>query len=71
MIEFIKNMFSGNSEVSSKRVAGIIALFNAIIIGYISIYNKQVPQYVFDGLLMYSASILATTVITTMFQKKN
>lgn len=71
MIEYIKKMLSDNSEVSSKRIAGFIALLNAIAIGYIAIYNKNVPQYVFEGLLMFSGSVLAATVITTMFQKKS
>lgn len=71
MMEFIKKMFSDSSEVSSKRVAGIFTLVNAIIIGYISLYKKDGNQYVFDGLLMYSASMLAATVVTSLFQKQN
>ena len=71
MMEFIRKMFSDSSEVSSKRVAGIFTLVNAIVIGYISLYKKDGPQYVFDGLLMYSASMLAATVVTSLFQKKN
>lgn len=70
MMKFIKDMFSENSEASSKRVAGIFALVNAVVFGYVALF-KAVPQWVFEGLLMYSASILATTIVTSIFQKKS
>ena len=70
MKQFLKNMLSTSEEVSSKRVAGFVALLNAITIGYISIF-KPVPQFVFDGLLMFSGSVLAATVVSNLFQKKD
>lgn len=70
MKKFLKDMFSASEEVSSKRVAGFIALINAIAIGYIAIF-KPIPQFVFDGLLMFSGSVLAATVVTNLFQKKD
>lgn len=66
MIKFIKDMFSGGSEVSSKRVAGIFALLCAII----GIYGSLIAQTAFDSLLMYSATLLSASVVTTIFQKK-
>lgn len=66
MIKFIKDMFSGGSEVSSKRVAGILALLCAII----GIFGAFISQTAFDSLLMYSATLLSASVVTTIFNKK-
>jgi hypothetical protein len=66
MIKFIKDMFSGSGEVSSKRVAGILALLCAII----GIYCALLPQTAFDSLLMYSATLLSASVVTSIFNKK-
>ena len=53
MIKFIKDMFSGSGEVSSKRVAGMFALVSAII----GIFCSLIAQIAFDSLLMYSATL--------------
>lgn len=66
MIKFIKDMFSGGSEVSSKRVAGVFALICAII----GIFGALIAQTAFDSLLMYSATLLSASVVTTIFNKK-
>lgn len=66
MMKFIKDMFSGGSEVSSKRVAGILALLCAII----GIFGAFIAQTAFDSLLMYSATLLSASVVTTIFNKK-
>lgn len=66
MIKFIKDMFSGSNEVSSKRVAGILALLCAII----GIYCALLSQTAFDSLLMYSATLLSASVVTSIFNKK-
>lgn len=66
MIKFIKDMLSNGSEVSSKRVAGILALLCAII----GIFGSLIAQTAFDSLLMYSATLLSASVVTTIFQKK-
>ena len=66
MIKFIKDMFSGGSEVSSKRVAGIISLLCAIT----GIFTALLSQLAFDSLLMYSATLLSASVVTTIFNKK-
>jgi len=65
-MKFIKDMFSGGSEVSSKRVAGILALVCAII----GIFGALIAQSAFDSLLMYSATLLSASVVTTIFNKK-
>jgi hypothetical protein len=66
MIKFIKDMFSTGDEVSSKRVAGILALLCAII----GIYCALLSQTAFDSLLMYSATLLSASVVTSIFNKK-
>jgi hypothetical protein len=66
MIKFIKDMFSGTGEVSSKRVAGILALLSAII----GIFCALIAQTAFDSLLMYSATLLSASVVTSIFNKK-
>jgi len=59
-------MFSGSEEVSSKRVAGLLALLCAIT----GIFTALLSQTAFDSLLMYSATLLSASVVTTIFNKK-
>ena len=66
MMKFIKDMFSGSGEVSSKRVAGLLALLCAII----GIFCALLAQTAFDSLLMYSATLLSASIVTTIFNKK-
>lgn len=66
MIQFLKNMVSGGSEVSSKRVAGLAALIAALIGKYTHLLDKDA----FEALLMYSATLLSASVVTTIFNKK-
>lgn len=67
MIEFLKNMVSGGSEVSSKRVAGIAAFLAAVVGKYSHLLDKDA----FEALLMYSATLLSASVVTTIFNKKS
>lgn len=66
MIEFLKQMVSGGSEVSSKRVAGLAAFLCAVIGKYAHLLDKDA----FEALLMYSATLLSASVVTTIFSKK-
>jgi len=67
MIEFLKNMVSGGSEVSSKRVAGLAAFLAAVVGKYAHLLDKDA----FEALLMYSATLLSAGVVTTIFSKKS
>jgi hypothetical protein len=67
MIEFLKNMVSGGSEVSSKRVAGIAAFLAAVIGKYAHLLDKDA----FEALLMYSGTMLSASIVTTIFSKKS
>jgi hypothetical protein len=66
MIDFLKKMVSEGSEVSSKRVAGAFALIAAII----GIYSNLLKENAFEALLMYSATLLSASVVTSIFNKK-
>lgn len=66
MKKFIKDMFSGSEEVSSKRVAGLFSLLFAII----GIFTALLSQLAFEALLMYSATLLSASVVTSIFNKK-
>ena len=66
MISFLKKMVSESSEVSSKRVAGAFALISAIV----GIYTHLLTQDSFEALLMYSATLLSASVVTSIFNKK-
>ena len=68
MKEYIKKMLSGKDDTSSKRFAGIFTMINAVWIGYIT-PKYSIPQYVFEGLLMFSASMLGATLFEGMFNK--
>ena len=59
-------MFSGGSEVSSKRVAGIVALVSAIIGAFCALLS----QTMVDSFLMYSATLLSASIVTSIFNKK-
>ena len=65
-MKFIKDMFSSGDEVSSKRVAGIFALLFAAV----GVFSKLISQEVFEGFLMYSATLLSASVVTSIFNKK-
>jgi hypothetical protein len=67
MIEFLKNMVSGGSEVSSKRVAGIAAFLCAVVGKYAHLLDKDA----FEALLMYSGTMLSASIVTTIFSKKS
>ena len=59
-------MFSSGDEVSSKRIAGIFALLFAII----GIYTALLAEPAFEALLMYSATLLSASIVTSIFNKK-
>ncbi len=67
MMEFLKNMVSGGSEVSSKRVAGIAAFLAAVVGKYAHLLDKDA----FEALLMYSGTMLSASIVTTIFSKKS
>ena len=68
-MNFFSKMVSENKEVSSKRVAGIFALVNGVILAYLSL-KFDIKEWSFNGLLTFSAVALGLTTINQIFEKK-
>ena len=64
MLEFIKQMLSGNSDVSSKRVFGAIGFICAIV--FIAIWKRDLIEV----LLITSASMIGLETIANIFKPK-
>jgi len=68
-MNFFRKMVSEDKEVSSKRVAGIFALFNGVVLAYLSI-KYDIKEWSFNGLLTFSGIALGLTTINQIFEKK-
>lgn len=68
-MNFFRKMVSEDKEVSSKRVAGIFALINGVVLAYLSI-KYDIKEWSFNGLLTFSAIALGLTTINQIFEKK-
>jgi hypothetical protein len=62
-------MVSEDKEVSSKRVAGIFALVNGVVLAYLSL-KFDIKEWAFNGLLTFSGIALGLTTINQIFEKK-
>jgi ABC-type Mn2+/Zn2+ transport system permease subunit len=69
-MNFFRKMVSEDKEVSSKRVAGIFALVNAVVIAYLSV-KYDIKEWSFNGLLTFSGVALGLTTINKIFEKKS
>jgi hypothetical protein len=64
MLQFIKNMLSENTAVSSKRVVGILAFLVIIIIGLVNMFTgKLIANFIFDGILYICLASLSLTTV--------
>jgi hypothetical protein len=63
-------MVSEDKEVSSKRVAGIFALVNGVVLAYLSV-KYDIKEWSFNGLLTFSGVALGLTTINQIFEKKS
>jgi hypothetical protein len=68
-MNFFSKMVSEDKEVSSKRVAGIFALVNGVVLAYLSI-KYDIKEWSFNGLLTFSGISLGLTTINQIFEKK-
>jgi hypothetical protein len=68
-MNFFKKMVSEDKEVSSKRVAGIFALVNGVVLAYLSL-RFDIKEWAFNGLLTFSGIALGLTTINQIFEKK-
>jgi|APCry1669189440_1035222.scaffolds.fasta_scaffold43264_3 hypothetical protein len=62
MLDFFKKLFSDSGDVSSKRFVGVLALFVAIVLGFIDTYGHKISEAVFNSFLLYSAGALGLTI---------
>jgi ABC-type Mn2+/Zn2+ transport system permease subunit len=69
-MNFFRKMVSEDKEVSSKRVAGIFALVNGVVLGYLSV-KYDIKEWSFNGLLTFSGVALGLTTINKIFEKKS
>jgi len=69
-MNFFTKMVSEDKEVSSKRVAGIFALVNGVVLAYLSI-KYDIKEWSFNGLLTFSGISLGLTTINQIFEKKS
>ena len=69
-MNFFRKMVSEDKEVSSKRVAGIFALFNGVVLAYLSV-KYDIKEWSFNGLLTFSGVALGLTTINQIFEKKS
>jgi hypothetical protein len=68
-MNFFRKMVSEDKEVSSKRVAGIFALVNGVVLAYLSL-RFDIKEWAFNGLLTFSGIALGLTTINQIFEKK-
>jgi hypothetical protein len=68
-MNFFRKMVSEDKEVSSKRVAGIFALVNGVVLAYLSL-KFDIKEWAFNGLLTFSGIALGLTTINQIFEKK-
>ena len=68
-MNFFRKMVSEDKDVSSKRVAGIFALVNGVVLAYLSI-KYDIKEWSFNGLLTFSGIALGLTTINQIFEKK-
>jgi hypothetical protein len=69
-MNFFRKMVSEDKEVSSKRVAGIFALVNGVVLAYLSV-KYDIKEWSFNGLLTFSGVALGLTTINQIFEKKS
>lgn len=68
-MNFFRKMVSEDKEVSSKRVAGIFALVNGVVLAYLSV-KYDIKEWSFNGLLTFSGIALGLSTINQIFEKK-
>lgn len=68
-MNFFRKMVSEDKEVSSKRVAGIFALVNGVVLAYLSL-KYDIKEWSFNGLLTFSGVALGLSTINQIFEKK-
>ena len=69
---WIDKMLSGDSGVSSKRVAGMLALVNIVLFCYLALFRDLVlPEFMFDAICFLCGGLLGITAVENIFNKKD
>jgi hypothetical protein len=74
MKKFFSDLLSGQSDTSSKRFAALFALFNVIVLTWISTINAKdyvTPEFMYDSLVLIAGGGLGLSVIEKIFAAKN
>lgn len=72
MKKFFSQLVSANDETSSKRVVSLVAFVNVLGMAWVTMFTSyDVPEYVFDGLLLLAGAGLGLTVMEKIFTKYN
>jgi len=71
MKKFFLDLVSTNSTTSSKRFAGLVALFSTIILAFVAAYknNWQCPEFMYNGLLLVVAGLFGFNMAENIFKK--
>jgi lipoprotein signal peptidase len=72
MKQFFKDLFSGQSDTSSKRFSAIVSLFSLIIVTFLATFKADhwvTPEFMFDGLALIAGGGLGLTVVEKIFAK--
>jgi len=68
IIQFIKQVVSSHSGISSKRVCGVLGWFTTIgVLIYCSVYGKQAPEMV-DTFMVCCMTLLGIDSITGIWK---
>ena len=73
MKKFLMDLFSGQSDTSSKRFAAIFTLFNIIAITWVATFKAKdfvTPEFMYDSLALIAGGGLGLTVIEKIFSAK-
>ena len=64
MLQFIRDMLSENTNVSSKRVVGILSFIIIILIGMVNMFTGRIiANFIFDGILYICLASLGLTTV--------
>jgi hypothetical protein len=72
MKEWIQNLLSNCSKVSSKRIIAIFVVINLILLSYIATFSEyDCPISMFDTLALLTGGLFGGTVIERFTKTKN
>jgi hypothetical protein len=67
---WVDKMLSGDSGVSSKRVAGTFVLLNVIVFCYMAVLSEMVlPDFMFEAICFLAGGLLGITALENVFKK--